>query len=143
MVDELWDLYADALIECEIDGRTRCLRGSNADPLPADAPIFVMTAYNPGGEDRDDSLNEVSERALERELSSDDVTFWPAIGTSPDASWSEPGVAVAGLDRSEACAYGRLYGQLAVYELTEDQVHVVRCRDGELVRTRARTTARR
>ena len=68
--DAFWNLYIDAIIEIEVDGRTRCLRGPNAEPLPADAPIFVLTAYNPGGEDRDDALNEVSARALESELSS-------------------------------------------------------------------------
>ena len=138
--DAKWDLYLDAVIKCEIDGRTRYLRGPNADPLPAVPSIFVMTAYNPGGLERDDALNEVSERALERDLSSDGVTFWPAIGTSPDASWSEPGVAVAGLDRTRACAYGRRYGQLAVYELTAEEVHVVRCDDATIVRSGARRT---
>src|SRR5439155_16452584 len=29
---------------------------------------FVRTAYNPGGVDRDDALNELSERALERAI---------------------------------------------------------------------------
>jgi hypothetical protein len=142
MDDELWDLYADALIECEVDGSVRCLRGPDADSLPADAPIFVMTAYNPGGVDRDQARNVAGEEALERDLALGGATIWAAIGRSPDASWSEPGVAVADLDRSEACSYGRRYGQLAVYELTEDAVHVVRCLDGEVVRTGARTSAR-
>jgi hypothetical protein len=138
--DAQWDLYSEALIDCEIDGRTRCLRGPKAEPLPADPPIFVMTGYNPGGVDRDDALNGVSERALERDLSSDGAIFWPAIGSSRDASWSEPGVAVAGLDRTEACAYGRRYDQLAVYELTAEEVHVVRCADATIVRSGARRT---
>ena len=136
--DEFWDLYIGAIIEIEIAGRTQCVRGPNAEPLPVDAPMFVLTAYNPGGEDRDDSLNEVSERALEHELSSDGAMFWPALGRSPDGSWSEPGVAVSGVDRTQACAYGDRYGQLAIYELTEDQVHVVRCDDVKVVRTAER-----
>ena len=135
MVDELWDLYADALIDCEVGGSVRCLRGPDAGALPGGAPIFVMTAYNPGGVDRDDAVNEVSERALEHELASDDVTFWSANGRSRDVSWSEPGVAVAMIDRPRACAYGRRYGQLAIYELTADEVHVVRCDDAQVVRT--------
>jgi hypothetical protein len=136
--DAKWDLYLGAVIECEIDGRTCCLRGPDAEPLPADAPIFVLTAYNPGGEDRDDSLNEASERTLERELASEGATFWPAIGHSRDGSWSEPGVALARFDRSRACAYGARYGQLAVYELTTEQVHVVRCADARIVGSAAR-----
>jgi hypothetical protein len=133
-----WDLYLDALIECEIDGRACCLRGPDAEALPADAPIFVLTAYNPGGEDRADALNRASERALERELARQGSTFWPALGHSRDGSWSEPGVAVAGFDRPRACEVGDRYGQLAVYELTADEVHVVRCDDAEVVRSAPR-----
>jgi hypothetical protein len=133
-----WDLYLDAVIECEIDGRTCALRGPSAEPLPPGEPIFVLTAYNPGGEDRADSLNEVSERALERELASEGAAFWLAIGRSRDGSWSEPGIAVARFDRARACAYGARYGQLAVYELTADEVHVVRCAGAEVVRSAAR-----
>jgi Protein of unknown function (DUF3293) len=133
--DAFWDLYIDAIIEIEVDGGKRCVRGPDAASLDADAPLFVLTAYNPGGEDLDDARNEVAERALERELSSEQVTFWPALGRSRDASWSEPGVALAGVDRTKACAYGKRYGQLAIYELTEDEVHVIRCDDAEIVRT--------
>lgn len=131
-------MYLGAIIECEIDGRTQCLRGPDARPLPPGDPIFVLTAYNPGGIDRDDSENEASERSLERELSSAGATYWPALGRSRDGSWSEPGVAVAMFDRAAACAYGDRYGQLAVFELTDDQVHVVRCSDAEIVRSGAR-----
>jgi hypothetical protein len=133
-----WDLYLDAVIDCEIDDRMCCLRGPDAEALPADAPIFVLTAFNPGGEDRDESLNQSAECALERELASEGVSFWSAIGRSRDGSWSEPGVALARFDRSRACAYGTRYGQLAVYELTTDHVHVVRCDDAEVVRSAPR-----
>ena len=33
-----------------------------------------------------------------------------------------------------ACALGDRYGQLAVYELTDDEVRVVRCDDAVIVR---------
>ena len=136
--DALWDLYLGAIIDCEIDGRTRCLRGPDAESLPHGAPIFVLTAYNPGGVDRDQAENEASERLLERELSSAGATSWPALGNSRDGSWSEPGVALADFGRAEACALGDCYGQLAVYELTAEQVHVVRCVDAEIVRSGVR-----
>jgi Protein of unknown function (DUF3293) len=138
MTEELWDTYADAIIECEIDGQVQCLRGPNAERLPARAPLFVLTAHNPGGVTRDQVINDAAERTLEQDLTSDGLTFWPATGRSPDASWSEPGVAVIGLDRSRACEIGNRYGQLGVFELTEDEVHVVRCLDSEVVRTRER-----
>ena len=136
--DALWDTWAAATIACAIDGRECCLRGPEAEPLPAAAPIFAITAYNPMGEERELAVNVAAERELERELRSRGLAFWPAIGRSRDGSWSEPGIAVAGLDRDAACEVGGRYGQLAIYELTEDEVYVVRCGGGEVVRSRPR-----
>jgi hypothetical protein len=136
--DALWDTYAGAHITCEVGGRTCRLRGPDVDPLPAPAPLFVLTAWNPGGVDRDQHANDDAERVLEQELASADALFWPALGRSPDDSWSEPGVAVAGSDRAGACALGERYGQLAVYELTDDVVRVVRCADRAVIRERPR-----
>jgi hypothetical protein len=113
------------------------LRGPEVDPLPAD-PLFVLTAWNPGGVDRDRAANEAAERALEAELTDAGLTWWLADGRSPDDSWSEPGVAVAGLDRDAACALGERYGQLAVYELTDTVVRVVRCIDTTVTAERPR-----
>jgi Protein of unknown function (DUF3293) len=138
MVDQLWDVYAGAIIECEIDGELRCLRGPDAPVLPAPAPIFVLTAYNPGGKDREAARNEESERDLERDLGADGVPSWPAVGRARDGSWSEPGVAIVGVDRARACAYGARYGQLAVYELNDAEVLVVRCADAGIVRAATR-----
>jgi hypothetical protein len=131
--DALWDTYAGAHISCEIDGRTRWLRGPGVDPLPAD-PVFVLTAWNPGGVDRDRVTNEAAERLFEQELASEGARFWPAVGRSPDGSWSEPGVALAGYARDAACALGERNGQLAVYELTDAVVRVVRCSDSAVIR---------
>jgi hypothetical protein len=134
---DLWDTYASAHISCEVDGRVVRLRAPGVDPLPAD-PLFVMTAWNPGGVDRDRVANDDAERALEQELAVSGIAFWPALGRSPDDSWSEPGVAVAGLDRVAACALGARYGQLAVYELTDPVVRVLRCTDRAVIRERSR-----
>ena len=136
--DHLWDLWADALIDCEIDGRTLLVRGPNAEALPGDAPIFTVTAYNPSGVEREEVVNAAAEQELEQELTRIGAQFWPATGRSLDGSWSEPGVAIAGLERADACDLGRRYGQLGVFELTESEVHVVRCGDEEIVRTKPR-----
>jgi len=136
--DRLWDLWAGAFIDCEIDGVARRIRGPGASGLPADGPVFTVTAYNPNGVERDVALNEADERRLEAELRAAGHEFWRATGHSADASWSEPGVAIAGISRTEACALGARCGQLGVYELTDDEVHVVRCTDARVMRTRAR-----
>jgi hypothetical protein len=136
--EALWDTYAGAHITCEVDGRTCRLRGPETDALPAPGPIYVLTAWNPGGVDRDRAANDEAERVLEQELASAGVPFWPALGRSPDGSWSEPGVAVGSYDGAGACALGERYGQLAVYELTDDVVRVVRCADRAVIRERPR-----
>ena len=136
--DSLWDVWAEALIDCEVGGLVRCVRGLDAGPLPGDAPILVVTAYNPDGVERERELNEAGERALELELTSAGVVFWPATGHSADGSWSEPGVAIVGLRRSEVCEIGRRHGQLGIFELPDTEVHVVRCADEAIVRSRPR-----
>ena len=113
-------------------------RSSNLVRLTVSDPLFVLTAWNPGGVDRDRETNDEAERVLEAELTGAGRAWWPADGRSPDDSWSEPGVAVAGLDRAAACALGERYGQLAVYELTGDLVRVVRCVDRAVYRERPR-----
>jgi hypothetical protein len=135
--EDLWDTYAGAYISCEVDGTTVRLRGAEVDALPAD-PLFVLTAWNPGGVDRDHEANDTAEHELEAELTNHGRTWWPADGRSPDNSWSEPGVAVAGLDRDAACTLGQRYGQLAVYELTDAVVRVVRCVDTTVMAERQR-----
>ena len=136
--DGLWDLWAEALIDCEVGRLARRVRGPGAGALPADAPILVVTAYNPDGVERERELNEAGERALELELTSAGVVFWPATGHSADGCWSEPGVAIAGMSRSDVCEIGRRYGQLGIFELTDAEVHVVRCADEMVVHTRPR-----
>ena len=136
--EHLWDLWAEAYIDCEVDGALRCIRGLGAAALPAEAPIFTVTAYNPNGVERDAALNEADERALEVELRVAGHRFWPATGHSADRTWREPGVAIAGIDRADACALGARYGQLGVFELTDTEVHVVRCADAHVMRTRPR-----
>jgi hypothetical protein len=98
----------------------------------------VLTAHNPNGTERAPALNQADQVKFERDLAALGLTFWPATGRSRDGSWSEPGFAVAGLDRAQACDLGSRYGQLAIYELTAGDVYVVRCADGETIRTRKR-----
>jgi hypothetical protein len=136
--DHLWDLWADALIEWELDSGVEYIRGPGAVVLRVGVPIFVITAYNPGGIPRDDAVNEAAQRELEVTVQRMGLLCDRATGRSPDGSWSEPGAAVFPISRDQACELGRRYGQLGVFELTETEMHVVRCRDGAIVRTRPR-----
>ena len=90
-------------------------------------PFWVLTANNPGSEPLDDAENAKRHQMLSNQLRLDGHRSYPAVGTSPDGSWSEESVAVPGLDQAAALAYGRRFGQHAVFEVTADELWVHGC----------------
>jgi len=79
--------------------------------------LFVLTAYNPASVSLDHAVNERRNAALGDELSSAGLTAYPAIGRSPDGTWTEPGFALPGIDLAKAAGLGREHGQNAVFEI--------------------------
>ena len=57
------------------------------------------------------------------------IRWWPAVATSPDGAHAELSVALAGLSRADAVALGLRFGQLTVFELTDEVQSVVPCVD--------------
>lgn len=141
MVEDLWAIWAASHIDIDIDGETVIVvrPGVDApgDPLPdavSPGPIHVVTAWNPRGKPTDDDTNARAQGRLVPELLERQLRHWPARGHAADESWSEEGFAVGGLSPAEACALGRRYDQLAIFELTgpPDGHRVIRC-DGTVV----------
>jgi hypothetical protein len=132
-VSHLIDAYANTTIS---SGR-RMLTGPSASALPYPT-VFVISACNPRSVLRTPAENESSHRLLRRQLR--DAVSWhrQAKGESPDGDWSEVSVAVAGIEREEACQYGARFGQLAIFELDHEHLRVVRCVDQVVVATRSR-----
>ncbi|HVX17007.1 MAG TPA: DUF3293 domain-containing protein [Acidimicrobiales bacterium] len=99
----------------------------------AEGPVHVITAWNPGGEKRDAARNDASQRELSAEIDRRQLARWPAVGLDPDSDWYEDSIAVVGLSRDEACALGRQFGQVAIFELVDapDGLLVVAC-DGRV-----------
>ena len=89
--------------------------------------FWVLTAWNPGSELFSDTENAERHQALCACLDELGHTWLPALGTSPDESWSEESVAVPGLDRETALALGREFGQEAVFEVTAEYLRVHGC----------------
>lgn len=144
MVEDLWAIWAASHIDIDIDGETVIVvrPGVDApgDPLPdavSPGPIHVVTAWNPRGKPTDDDTNALAQERLVAELSDRQLRHWPARGHAANESWSEDGFAVGGLSRVGACALGRGYDQLAIFELTDatDGLRVIRC-DGTVVSCR-------
>ncbi len=144
MAEDRWAIWAASHIDIDIDGETVIIvcPGVDApeDPLPgalSPGPIHVVTAWNPHGQLTDDDTNAHVQEQLVAELADRQLRHWPARGHAADESWSEDGFAIGGLSRAEACALGRGYDQLAIFELTDatDGLRVIRC-DGTVVSRR-------
>jgi acetyl esterase/lipase len=99
--------------------------------------IHLVTAWNPGGEQRSAAANEAANAELEAELERRGLRWLPATGRDESSSWAEPGFCVVGLDRVEAAELGRRYGQLAIYEINGEETAAVFCDSGRVVQLSA------
>lgn len=100
---------------------------SGTFPAAAGGAIYVITAYNPGGQVRDEAANERAQNRLKDELGRQRAVTWQAWGG--DRAWRhvEPSVAVLGIGMSRALALGRAYRQEAIFALTPAALRVVEC----------------
>jgi len=90
-------------------------------------PIFVITAFNPFSRKVSESENRQRMEELETALREANYTYLPAIGFSPDGSWSEPSFAVSGMGRRQAKRIGRTFEQHAIFEISADELIVLGC----------------
>ena len=121
-------------------GAAHELAGPEAVALPGTgtAPVHVLTSQDPLGVEQPAARN----RELLRELlawvvdetagASAGWAWWPATGMAVDSGHAEQGIALRGASRADAVALGRRYEQLGIYEVTDDDIAVVRCDDGEV-----------
>lgn len=123
---EPWSDFARAVVRIELP--TGSYRIEPRDPVelgefPLDAPVHIVTAYNPAGLVADDADNRRRHDELRRAVSGR-VTY-PTVGSAPDGSLAEPGRAIAGLDLAAALELGRRFGQRAIYEWSPDGLRIV------------------
>lgn len=103
--------------------------GDPGEPDSAfDDLAYVISAFNPGHR-ADDDVNHERHLELADSLRRDGLRVRPAVGLSADRVWVEPSWEVSGLSRSQACAIGRSFGQVAVFEIDGTRVRVVGCSD--------------
>ncbi|MCB0959960.1 MAG: DUF3293 domain-containing protein, partial [Acidimicrobiales bacterium] len=120
---------ASVLVRWDGEGTASMLAGPEAGPLPAAGPIHVLTSQDPQGVPQPPARN----AALLAELLAWAAaelpagTWWPATGCDPVSGHAEQGIAMAGRGRAAATADGARWGQLAIYELTDDELIVVAC----------------
>lgn len=101
------------------------------DFVPGDKPenFWVITAYNPDGNDTDEITNQLADEQLYAELNTLGVEPFRVTGLSPDRTHAEPGWG-ASLDETTAIEIGRKFHQVAVFHFQAGEIWLVDCLDG-------------
>lgn len=90
----------------------------------------ILTAWNPGAEQRTLAENEARQAALQEELAGE---RWCA-GVNGEGAWAEPSVIVSGLPLRRALRLGRDFGQLALIWGCGQRAALVWCAAGRVER---------
>jgi hypothetical protein len=103
------------------------------DAFPRKWPyhFFVITAFNPYDEIVDFDENAKRNESLRNALGRLGLSFFNIIGCSPDTIHQEPSFGVERLTVERAREIGRLYHQIAVFEIYGDRLTVIGCALGE------------
>lgn len=97
---------------------------------PLAAPVYLLTAYNPRGEDLPLEENERRLAELAAFLKKELLAAVPSLGSSTDGSWTEPGFALLDVDEKQALAVARRFEQAAIYAWSAERLEVVGALDG-------------
>ena len=133
--EENWASYARAVVDFAPPGGppfrlvpdTPGVTG--AWPQELEAPVVIVTAWNPDSVVMPDADNQARSRLLLAEFAGRGVVLWPAIGRDPDSPHVEVGVAVSGLTLVEGVTLAAQYGQASIFVWTPDAWTVVSCSD--------------
>lgn len=116
--DRLWNAYAAAVVDIDLPtGRIRvspCTAPDPVDSVPPAGPMHVLAVCQPGehpGSDREHRLR----HHLMARLREQGAVVYPATGGARDGSYRELSVAASGLSDDQARAWGRDFGQVAVF----------------------------
>ena len=92
---------------------------------PLAAPVYLLTAYNPRGEDLPLEENERRLAELDSYLRAELVAAVRSVGASEDRSWMEPGFALLDVGEAGALAIARRFEQAAIYSWSAERLEVV------------------
>lgn len=127
---DVWDAFpSTALFTWDHLGLPEALNGPWA--AWSAETVHVVTAWNPDGVDVAAADNAEAHRRLVDEVEARGWDWAPAIGSSFDARHHEVSVLLRSVTRGQARRLGARFGQLAVFEVDEEWVHVVPCDGSE------------
>jgi hypothetical protein len=116
---------ASVVVRFDPSGVAEVLAGPGAVPLTA--TVHVLTSQAPMGEDQSPEREAELLAELLASLAADPPGPWqPVTGCDPISAHAELGVGIVDLDRRAAAELGQRWGQLAIYELTDEELRVVR-----------------
>ena len=131
---DVWAEYARACAWVEVDEHwfrfapEPTASGGEIWPFESDAMVHVITAYNPRSKVADALLNEQRQLDLEDQLlKRPELALFAADGADPARTRVERSIAVVGLSRDEASALGLAYDQNAVFEITREELRILKC----------------
>jgi hypothetical protein len=127
-----WDDYTQAILRLELPGgEVEVVPGAfgrSTGTFPVNGrPVHLITAHNPGGHLSSPDDNAVAQSRLVDRVVETALEHYPA--ERGDRAWEhvEAGLAVVGLDREQACALGREFGQDAIFEWSPGGLAVLSC----------------
>jgi len=129
-----WDDYTQAILRLELpEGEIEVVPrafGRFTGTFPVNGgPVHIITAHNPGGHLSSPDDNAVAQSRLVARVAETALEHYLAAGG--DRAWEhvEASLAVVGLDREQACALGREFGQDAIFEWSPTALAVLSCTD--------------
>lgn len=134
----LLEAYATTVLEITLPNGERVSVeprpiGETVGPFPADHErIHVITAANPRSHRLTEGENADRNRRLERDLRTLGVRSSPAVGRSPDGSWSEDSFALYDAAPTVVLGLTRAHEQNAVFLWTPRERAVLSAEGGRL-----------
>lgn len=127
---ELLSAWSDSVLEVHHDGD---LTHPSSVASSYGEVVHLITAWNPDAVEQPVDANLAADGMLVEILDAMGNLRHHAVGRSRDGTWREEGWCVVGLTRDEARALGARFGQVAVFEVTPETVHVVWCAEDRRV----------
>ena len=125
----LWEAYQRTRVEIDLLDGSLMIGPSDDAPAQARAhlPLYVVTAWTPNGERSDAAANAARHKELVDRVVERGLEHWPARGHSADdpSHEAEEGLAIAGLQRPQAIAWGAGFDQLAIFEISDNGLAVI------------------
>ena len=128
-----WEQYADTVIVGSGDPQTIYAGPSAIEEWEYSKPVYVITAWNPGSVWMSDERNATSNAALRKTLERRGGLVVDVVGQSQDGIWQEDSFLVSGIDGHQISELAALFGQLAYFELTKDEMRVCDSATGQIV----------